>query len=141
MEWILLKITFCIAGALMIWADIWSHRMSAAARSWPNVEGSILSARIVTDHFASCVTPSIKYSYSVHSVRHVSSQFSYSSDLATLSEANQLIANYPTGTKVIVYYDPLNPRTAVIKQADPSDRWSFVFFGACFFAFGAFVQA
>ena len=136
---IVFRLFFCIFGLLFIWLALDARRMSKLALTWPSVEGEIRKACIETDHVSNSASPRITYAYVVNELTYEANQFSYGCQPASLYRSRQVVASYPVGSKVLVYYNPANPQSAVIERGKTSGLWLFAAFGAGCVAFSALV--
>lgn len=108
-----------LAGLLY---DMWRlRRMMEASKTWLKVEGDIVSseAKIPPSHTSddqTDVDPVILYRYQVGGQVHQSDcvRFGGQPSLAR-GLAETLVAKYPPGARVDVFYDPRDPKSAVLE--------------------------
>lgn len=88
-----------------------------AAKRWPKTEGTIVRSEVdVTDlgagdpDIAPSVSryPIVEYSYEADG-RNYQSRTLYIADAILNLEADEMVAKYPRGAKVAVYYNPADP--------------------------------
>jgi len=118
-----------IFGGLGIFLMLtWVHnlQMARSSKSWPAVQGAVVSSRVVqvldsTDkkgkrHYS--YKGLVKYSYSVEGQNYLSARISFG-DYSTSSpdHAEKIVANYPVGKQVRVYYNPDSPVQAVLERS------------------------
>jgi hypothetical protein len=90
----------------------WARR----SRAWPSTQGRILKAitrpgnrRLI--HFHTCVA--VRYCYSVNGMEHEAGVRGYHCN--SLS-ADDFVAQHSPGSEVEVFYDPRDPRRAVLER-------------------------
>jgi len=88
-----------------------------AARCWPRAAGTITSAEVCTTldpDGATMYAPVVRYTYSVGGHSYTQSQSDLALTASSPEWARAVIARYPLGAAVIVYYDPRAPQRALI---------------------------
>lgn len=136
MTWIKLAVIAC--GLLLIGAAWWSATMNAKAADWPQTRGVIALSehRQATDGDNDSVR--IEFEYEVAGQRHRGTTVSYAGVPAQSGEKAALVARYPVGREVTVYYDAADPSRAVLERA-PSRAWmAAVLMGLVLVAVGLF---
>jgi hypothetical protein len=115
-----------VAGIVL--AKVFETDVSTAveSKSWPSVQGEILSSEIVLEkrHMESVhkdvSVPKVLYAYTVDGTRHEGRRirFHHSGQDAFLGrpQVEKLIAGYPVGKTVPVYYDPGDPSESVLER-------------------------
>lgn len=113
-------------GIFLLFTWVQNLQMARSSKSWPAVQGVVVSSNVVrvldsTDkkgkrHYS--YKGLVKYSYSVEGQNYLSSRISFG-DYSTSSpdHAERIVANYPEGKKVRVYYDPNFPVHAVLERS------------------------
>ena len=103
-----------------------------SSESWPQIEGKILSSKIVEDDSDSETMYSldISYEYSVDNRIYKSSALSYD-DLETndYQKIQDQYHRFPRGP-VAVYYDPVTPENSVLQPGATFGSKVLLFFGA-----------
>ncbi|MGB7208141.1 MAG: DUF3592 domain-containing protein [Pyrinomonadaceae bacterium] len=98
----------------------WTLKRQLATRKWIVVSGKVLESRIL-DH-GSSLEPYVKYSYIVRSANYISDNITPNKYVfeqpASESSLNRMIAPYPVGKTIKVYFDPQDPQNAVLKKND-----------------------
>lgn len=83
--------------------------------AWPNTRGTVLSATVQMSHTARArrESPLVFYAYQVdgrmfqgHRVRAT----------GHCTNASEVIARYPAGASVVVYYDPTDPANSALER-------------------------
>lgn len=123
----LTALAFFAGGIAAIISGIAQWERLAAARRWASVDGEVHTARVIEqedpnpDHRGMVYKPDIRYSYVVGGVEHAGSRRQLIV-VAPLSRAyaQGVVQRYPPGHRVTVYYDPDNPRDAVLEIPDSS---------------------
>ena len=99
------------------------RRRMAAVSQWPATMGNVIMSTIERRSSEDGYTdyPVVQYSY------HVGGQAYQSYKLAPGPEvggtgARKVIAKYPAGAQVMVFYDPRNPAEAVLERKAPA-QW------------------
>ena len=110
---------FFAAGIALIVVGIAQRSQLVAARRWATVDGEILAARVIEDENADGgkrYEPDIQYAYTVDGVRHLGTRRQLIV-LAPLSRAyaEGIVQRYAPGSRATVYYDPGQPRDAVLE--------------------------
>jgi hypothetical protein len=118
----LVRIAFALAGLLAIGLGFWLRHMNARTTGWPMVKGRVMTSRLENDQDGN-PTPYVKYRYKVQGQEHESEQVSYQVKSARSGTgATDLIARYPVGKSVDVFYDPDQPGRAVLERG-ASNLW------------------
>jgi hypothetical protein len=98
--------------------------VSNSTRAWPTVPGRVLSSRVSydrsnreTDGF-----PYVTYSYEVNGKTYQDANI-VPGELYTGSQtyAEKIVARYPKGAAVTVYYNPKNPSSAFLEKYSATD--------------------
>jgi hypothetical protein len=143
-NWGVLIVGLGLLVAGIVAGKVFETDVSTAAKSkgWPSVQGEILSSKIgVRQRRNEGVNkdvsfPEVVYSYTVDDKRHEGSRirFHHSGRDAFLrrSQVEELIAGYPVGKTVPVYYDPGDPSESVLEPGaqhiERTTGWFYVLF-------------
>lgn len=123
--WLLL-----LLGVLLAVWDKRGGRRRRAPSHWDDVEGRIVSARVVpvgdvktASGLADALwTAEVVYDYPVRSARQEGRQTRFHGrDATTFAEAERVVASYPAGAPVEVAVDPADPTQAMLAY-DPPNR-------------------
>jgi hypothetical protein len=150
MPWIVAFIPAVIGLALLGWAFV-VLQAAREARAWPTVTGKITASgvheRVSRDKEGDPYTeytPYVRYSFSVNDRPFEGDRIAVGyNEEGSHSQARFAVARYPVGATVKVYYDPANPRSAVL-QLGTRNMSTPIFIGiaciglALFFLFGPF---
>ena len=86
--------------------------------TWPTATGVITTSRVDEHHQYDEATEyrvGMTYEYFVDDQQYVSDNFDFWASMFTRrSQAQDIVGQYPSGTSVIVHYDPDNPENAVL---------------------------
>ena len=102
--------------------------------SWPSTVGTITSSRVVAATFGKNTSyrPEVRYRYSVNGTMYENNRVGLLGPGVLGSEVQRVVARYPTGSSVRVFYPPSSPaRSALVTGFTRSQLWvaaaSFVF--------------
>lgn len=98
---------------------------------WPSTTGTVQTSRIETRSGSDGSTdyPIVTYSYKVMGQDYQGSRIAPGMEVGG-SGAAGVIARYPIGAQVPVYYDPQNPSDAVLEKKAPAQLWLWIILGA-----------
>ena len=89
------------------------------SQNWPAAQGTIISSEIQESEDSDSGTvygARVRYTYRVDNIDYSGSKVSFVDISASDSSiANRVVARYPAGRSVAVYYDPAQPKTAVLE--------------------------
>jgi hypothetical protein len=124
-------VLFLGPAAYLIWTSVRSKRKVEESQSWPSTQGTVLSADIVrrastdadgdtTFHHEMVV----KYEYAVGGQTYTSDRLTLSKVTKSVNprKEDELLAPYPVGGPVIVYYNPENPADAALTREAPHTK-------------------
>src|SRR3981189_3558803 len=120
---------------LILVAAIYKTLQVRAAREWPSTPGKVVASnselrdvRVLDDSrengysFEQRNFANIVYEYSVSGQKLSNNRVSIGEDRGNFQVAGT-IAKYPAGSIVMVYYNPLHPREAVLERDLPQGLW------------------
>jgi hypothetical protein len=110
-------------GALTAYGTIRMWLKNSQTRNWPTVPGMIVSSELESQterHHRKPITTygaGIRYAYEVEGKAYESDQVQLggTSETSQPGESERMVARYPEGKRVTVYYDPADPATATIE--------------------------
>jgi hypothetical protein len=118
-------LVFAAGGVYLIYRAVKSTQESKASQSWPSTVGHVVEARVrestSTDSDGDSQTrysPYVKYEYDVAGRSYLGERLVFG-PIATSPRPNKIqavLGRYPPGTQVTVYYDPENPKDAVLER-------------------------
>jgi hypothetical protein len=132
-----LYLLFLGGVGLFVGMGILQLPMASASLSWPTVEGLILASEVYEGccgEYFDGWWPEISYSYSVGGTEYVSDKVEIVDvgDSNTSYFAHQVILRYPAGKRVLVYYNPRDPGSAVLEPGIPNNHYLFFLILAVF---------
>lgn len=98
------------------------RRKMAAVSQWPSTMGTVLASTIEWRHSSdsgSTAYPVVQYSYQVNGQAYQSYKLAPGPEVGGTG-ANKVVARYPAGAQVMVFYDPQNPSDAVLERKAPA---------------------
>ena len=110
-------------GVLTAYGTVRMRLKTAQAHKWPTVTGTIVSSELESkteDHSRKPIRTygaAIRYAYEVDGKAYESDQIQLggTSETSQPGEFERMVARYPEGMRVTVYYDPDDPATATIE--------------------------
>ena len=98
--------------------------------NWPQVEGRIVASsiderqRVRQGRTLRRYKPIVAYEYEVNGQYHKSNRIAHGVTKRSESrqEVETLLADYPMGAEVPIYYSPSNPRSSVLKPGLPNSN-------------------
>ncbi|GAB4495436.1 MAG: DUF3592 domain-containing protein [Anaerolineales bacterium] len=112
---------------LLFFAVVVKMRETQRAKTWQTTSGKItrsetraLKKRDIDGKESVRSAPAIAYEYTVNGKRYQGERISLA-EIIPESDIEPLLARYPVGAQVTVYYDPANPRQAVLERSLPAD--------------------
>ena len=116
-----------VLGALTAYGTVRMWRKNAQTGNWPTVTGVIVSSELESQTNRHQRKPirtygaAIRYAYEVEGKSYDSDQVQLGGTSETTESADfeRMVARYPEGTRVTVYYDPTDPATATIEPKKP----------------------
>ncbi len=121
-----------LAGGIVICAwGIWTIVKAKKSADWPSVKGTLISSSIrsnIKTASSDSYEAKILYSYTVNGKTYTGKRVCYGDfGIRTRSRAEKIIAHYPEGKNVRVFYDPDDPKEGILEPG--ITRESFGFFG------------
>jgi hypothetical protein len=112
---------FAVCVGLSLWVAVSESTRRNQSATWPKTDATIVDS-LVRDkgsqaHNRFC--PYVIYRYTVDGVLHDSTRVRLDLDLSQCSDdrqsANDIIRSYQVGSTVPVFYDPVQPSTAILE--------------------------
>lgn len=119
---------FLLVSNVAVLASIFfTRRKMNAINQWPQTMGTILmsttQARRSSDGSGGYTHyPVVMYSYQVGGQGYQGSTIAPGPEVGG-SGADKVVARYPSGTQVMVFYNPQNPADAVLEKKAPAQFW------------------
>ena len=125
---------YLVFNVFVIGIMIYMQSASKAALNWPSVQGKIKSSRV---HYTSIYskndpTPWVEYTYDVDGKTYKSMSISPDGMVTNdQQQAENIVARYPKGADVTVYYNPSNPSKACLekKPVGQTQLWGLLILG------------
>jgi hypothetical protein len=110
-----------VLGNFFLYREIMStQNRENAAQTWPTVTGEIIASKVKKRHDSEhgpVEYPHVSYTYEVNGKTHHSSNIMAGGEIGGVNVESTL-TRYPQGSKVTVYYDPQNPKDAVLEPGN-----------------------
>jgi hypothetical protein len=137
-----LGILLVVAGGSLVVTSFLLLGNSAARRHWPMVQGEVLHTQVAGTR---AFHPEIVYSYTVNNQKYSDTTAMDSPAFGGRNNkydvARKIVAEYPTGKAVSVYYDPTDPSISTLRPFAPWNLFGQVSFGSIVFGGGMFLIA
>ncbi|RLE23705.1 MAG: hypothetical protein DRJ08_02130 [Acidobacteria bacterium] len=128
-------------GIFLLFSSIQNLKMVHASKSWPHVQGAVVSSNVVrvlksTDkkgkrHYS--YKGDVRYNYRVEGQEYLSGRISFGDySTNTPAHAQEVVAEYPVGKKVQVYFDPDAPMHSVLERKAGFTSFLYVGLGLLF---------
>ena len=119
---ILTMAMFAAGIFLLAWGG-YEMKRAYESRSWPNTQGTVISSYIdkrshrdSNKRTSIVYTPKIQYQYQVEGKHYTCKRIAFGGESGgKRSKAKKVVDRYPSGKKVTVYYNPQDPKVAVLK--------------------------
>ena len=109
---------FFVIGVIVLLWGITSSQSAFKSVNWPSVSGMVTDAHMSSssDNDGTTYSAKISYSYQVNGQVYGGSRVSFG-DVSTSNsgDAQKVLARYPTGATVSVYYNPAAPSQTVLE--------------------------
>jgi len=122
-----LSIFLCTFGLIFIVGNFFLYREIVRTQNrenatliWPTVPGEITISKVNRRHDSEhgyVEYPHVSYTYEVNGKKHHSSNIMAGGELGGV-KVESTLARYPLGANVTVYYDPQNPKDAVLEPGN-----------------------
>jgi hypothetical protein len=109
------------AAAMLIFIAIVESRRMRKARNWPTAVGTVTASSVQGRENK----PFVEYEFEVAGQKYRSSRITMG-EPPSQGEAASILARYPVGASVTVYYDPADPHMATLERAFPRWVWKVV---------------
>jgi hypothetical protein len=100
------------------------RRKMAVVRQWPSTMGTVMASTLEwrsSSEGGSTAYPVVQYSYQVNGRAYQSYKLAPGPEVGGTG-AKKVVARYPAGAQVMVFYDPQNPSDAVLERKAPA-QW------------------
>jgi hypothetical protein len=123
---------FGATGLGLIGFHIWLRQKAAQTAQWVSTEGMITES-FVDDSDSDNITPRLAYTYQVNGQYLCGWRVSYALRGANRRAVEEIVAKYPQGKRVRVFYDTKAPASAVLENTPPGS-WLLIITGFIFLA-------
>jgi hypothetical protein len=113
-----------ILNAVFLSVIFFMRRKMAAVSQWPSTMGAVNSSyleRRSSSEGGSTHYPVVQYSYQVGGQTYQSTKLAPGPEVGGTG-AGKVVARYPEGVQVMVFYNPENPSDAVLERKAPA-QW------------------
>jgi len=124
---LLLGITGAVMVGILLLATVVKMREVKAAQNWQTTHGKIIRSEVgsqkkrdLDDRERVRSVPAVTYEYTINGKKFTCDRLSLA-EIIPESEIEATLARYPLGAQVTVYYNPANPREALLERALPVD--------------------
>ena len=100
------------------------RRRMAVVSQWPSTMGTVIMSTIEwrsSSDSGSTAYPVVRYSYQVNGQPYQSYKLAPGPEVGGTG-AQKVVAKYPSGAQVLVFYNPQNPSEAVLERKAPA-QW------------------
>ena len=126
----LVAIPFVIIAVVFLIVILRANGKVRASKNWSSTTARILAADVemrrnsTADGDSTSYYPTVVYEYAVNGQRFQSRRIRFGSEIGYgfRRMAENIVAKYPNGTLVSVFYDPQNPAEAVLEQSAGSSN-------------------
>ena len=112
-----------ILNAIFLGVIFFMRRKMAAVSQWPSTMGTVMMSRVESRSTSDGYTdyPVVQYSYQVGGQPYQSMKLAPGPDVGG-SGASKIVAKYPPGAQVMVFYNPQDPSDAMLERKAPA-QW------------------
>lgn len=141
LQWRFVGLVWMLAGLYFVASGTYRLSSGFSSRKWPHASGQIIKADVFPD-LSSGNPPfyklRVRYMYFVDQEEHQGHRITYQGGIGAedqeyssrqLPQAQSIIAKYPLGKEVNVYYNPDNNNDAVLEPGLNSQSWVGVLVG------------
>lgn len=132
-EKIIVLLSICgslvIFDAIFLGIILFTRRKVSKASTWPSTLGTVTESRIQmrsNSDGGRTSYPLVRYAYQIVGRAYESQKVMPGMDVGG-SGAHRVVARYPVGAQVMVYYNPENPSDALLERGMPGHiRWFWI---------------
>jgi len=112
-----------ILNAVFLGVIYFMRRRMAEVSQWPSTMGTVVMSRVDRRSSGDGYTdyPVVQYSYQVNGQPYQSTKLAPGPEMGGTG-ARKVVAKYPAGAQVMVFYDPQQPSEAVLERKAPA-QW------------------
>jgi hypothetical protein len=116
---------FLVLNVIFLAIIFFMRRRMAAVSQWPSTMGAVNASYLERRHSSSdsgsTNYPVVQYSYQVSGQAYQSTKLAPGPEVGGTG-AGKVVARYPAGAQVMVFYNPQNPSDAVLETKAPA-QW------------------
>jgi hypothetical protein len=122
---VIIAFVLLILNVVFLGVIFFMRRRMATVSQWPSTMGTVMMSTIETRSSSDGSTdyPVVQYSYQVGGRPYQSMKIAPGPEVGGTG-ARKVVAKYPAGAQVMVFYDPQNPSDAVLERKAPA-LWLF----------------
>ena len=120
----ILVIVLLILNAIFLGVIFFMRRKMAAVSQWPSTMGTVNASyleRRSSSEGGSTNYPVVQYSYQIGGQAYQSTKLAPGPEVGGTG-AGKVVARYPEGAQVMVFYNPQNPSDTVLERKAPA-QW------------------
>jgi hypothetical protein len=120
----IIGLVFVILNVIFLVILFFMRRKMAAVRQWPSTMGTVNASyleRRSSSEGGYTNYPVVHYSYQVSGQAHQGTKIAPGMEVGGTG-AGKVVARYPAGAQVMVFYNPQNPSEAVLETKAPA-QW------------------
>jgi hypothetical protein len=109
---------FLLLNSIFLGIIFFTRRKMAAINTWSSTMGTVLMSTVEWRHSSdsgSTAYPVVQYSYQVNGQTYQGMKIAPGPEMGGTG-AQKVVARYPAGAQVMVFYDPKNPADAVLEK-------------------------
>lgn len=110
-----------LLNAIFLGIIFFMRRRMAVVSQWPSTMGSVVMSRIDRRSSSDGYTnyPYVQYSYQIGAQTYQNTKLAPGPEVGGTG-AGKVVAKYPAGAQVMVFYNPQNPADAVLERKAPA---------------------
>ena len=122
---VIIGFVLVLLNAIFLGVIYFMRRKMATVSTWPSTMGNVLMSTIEqrrsSDNSRYTDYPAVQYSYQVNGQMYQGLKIAPGPEVGGTG-ARKVVARYPAGAQVMVFYDPQNPSDAVLEKKAPA-QW------------------
>ena len=131
---IILSLVTASGAGLTLWG--WQmYRKARKTRNWPSVNGEIIQSDAKSPD--NDLLPHIVFKYQVEGELHQTAMQFPAGTQPMPEFSRSYLQKYPVASKVLIYYNPENPRQATLEPEGSADIWMILAIGIAATLFGS----
>ncbi len=122
---LIVAVPFILIALGLAFAGLRGQRRAQSIKSWPTTTGRILSATTQMRRSGKSgysPYPVIMYEYTIAGKQYISTRVSAGMEMGGSLYTPRVLARYPVGATVQVYYNPESPSDSALEAAAPGNR-------------------